>query len=390
MKNFEIYNTTLVEKGNHTDATLSSIMSVACNVFAPLMYTNLMSILIFSTLWAFYLSTRLWKDYRRERITSKLRNSYPEYILKNAMENFRSNRIKNTLLLAICLSELGVAISIVFSVAKLIPFSVSEGIGNQIKFWLQNPFVSFPKYENLVGDTPYRFANTFTTISICSMAFFIRILTQYMVYQYSYYKPYLNLKFQVTISLTCLLCLFFMAMVFQLIMIYNICIVLILFYEYLILLFESRKLCLLLQQHLHDAILHENQSKSIILYYRIVYKDYKYCSTIMLIALIAQFMGTSLYLLNQLVDKLFEDEYIYSSVHEYISIDYTETGTLLIELIMISIGTSIQILTYSIVTIRRIFRYIYKRIKLKHQASSIRAALQPLIEENNSAYINKR
>ena len=352
------------------------------------MYLNFFIVLLFSTLWALYLIPKLWKDYRNEKITSKLRNNQLEYLWINKMENFKSNRIKNIFLLCICVSEIGVTISIVFGITLLIPSVISIDTSYEVKAWLQDPSVSFPSYYYLESHLLYRFTNSITTTSLCATAFFIRILTQYMVYQYSYYKDLLKLNLKVYISLTCLSILFIMATLFKLLAVYNICIVLILFYEYIQLIIESKKLHLLLRQRLYDAVNHENQSNSVILYYQIAYKEYKYCSTIMLIALFAQYTGVSIYLLNQVVPNLIEQSNYPTTVF-YPSFFLYSEFTSILQLILITFGTSIQIVLYLIVSIRRLFRYIYKRVNLNKQISSSRSSLQLLIAKHNLAYLRK-
>ena len=351
----------------------------------PLMYINFIAGLIFSITWALYFVRMLWKDYRKEKIIFKLRNNQSEYLWINAMENFKSNRIKNIFLLAICFCEIGITLSVVFHIALRVTLNgISHGIVNYMEYWTKDPSASFPRFDEFTRYISFRIIGSVMTISVCAMAFFIRILTQYMVYQYSYYKPHLNIKFEVYISLTCFLILFLMVTVFELFTVYNICIVLLLIYEYIILIIASRKLCLLLRQHLNDAIRHENQSQLVILYYQIAYKEYKYCSTIMLIALFAQFTGTSLYLLNQVVIKFVVHDSSHSPLIKTIVI-----CTSLLQIILISIGTSIPLMLYLIVSIRRLARYIYKYINLNRHVSASSHSLQPLIEQHNSAYIRR-
>ena len=361
----------------------------ASKIFAPIMYLNFLLISLFSTLWALYLIPKLWKDYRNEKTTSKLRNSQPEYLWINKMKNFKSNRIKNIFLLCICISEIGATISIVLGITLWIPSFIFFDAGYEVKVWLQNPSFSFPNYCDLVGSSPYRFISSITSVSLCATAFFIRILTQFMVYQYSYYKDLLKLNFKVYISLTCLSILFIMATLFKLLAVYNICIVLILFYEYIQLIIEGRKLHLLLRQRLYDAVNHENQSDFVILYYQIAYKEYKYCSIIMLIALFVQYTGVSLYLLNLLVLNPIEECNYPTTVFSPSYIFLYSECTSLLQLILITIGTSIQIVLYLIVSIRRLFRYIYKRVNLNKQISSSRSSLQLLIAKHNLAYLRK-
>ena len=350
-----------------------SILNVTFGIFIPLMYVDIMAMLIFSIFWAFYLIRKLWKNYKKEKITATLRNNQPEYLWMNAMKNFKSNRIKNSFLLAICLSEIGCTLSFILS------FLSSKFVGS---YRTNDSFTSHPLYDEFIS-VLLRFIFSVVTISVSAMAFFIRILTQYMVCQYSYYKPHLNIKFELYISLTCLLTLFLMVTVFELITLYNICTVLLLVYEYILLIIASRKLCLLLRQHLHDAILHENQNRLVILYYQIAYKEYKYCSTIMLIALFALYMSGGLYLLQFIIYGAVEYDPSYSSLSKlFFLID-------IIHAIFLSIGTSIQIILYLIVSIRRLFRYIYKRMTLNRQISSSMSSLQPLIESHSSAYFRR-
>ena len=109
--------------------------------------------------------------------------SQPEYLWVNTMENFKSNRIKIIFLLYIRLSEIGVTISIVFGITFWISSLITIGAEYEVKAWLQHPSNSFPDYCFLVRFPTFRFTNSITTTSLCSMAFFIRILTQYMIYQ---------------------------------------------------------------------------------------------------------------------------------------------------------------------------------------------------------------
>ena len=366
-------NTSAILNEENIEYIFRSVINYATRVFAPLMNINFVIICILSISWAFYFVRKLWKDYRKEKITFKMRGNQPEYLWINAMENFKSNRIKNLFLLAICLSETVYTLSILLFLAFELTVNISFGFGRDMEMWTEDPYVSFPGYSDLIGTIFLRTTWSFIIIPLSALAFFIRILTQYMVHQYSYYKPHLNIKFQVYISLTPLLVLFL------LITVCNICIVLLLVHEYILLIIASRKLCLLLRQHLRDAIRHENQSKLVILYYQIAYKDYKYCTTIILIALFAQFTGACLYLLNQIVINFVGYTPSYWSFFTPIS---------LLQLIFISIGTSIQIILYLIVSIRRLVRYIYKRINVNKQSSSM-SSLKRLIAEHNTAYIRR-
>ena len=374
------------------DSILQSVIVDVCKIFAPIMYINFLLVLIYSSIWALYLIRKLSKDIRKEKMYSKLRNYQPDYTWLNVMKNFSSNRIKNSFLFAICLSEIAMVLSINFSVILQVNSKSGKSMQEQLNLWIQNPVASFPTYNYLVEFTPFRITSTVTTISVCVMASLVRILTQYLVHQYGYFKTSMNLKFKVHISLSCLFVLFLMAAILRLLMIFNICIALVLAYEYTQLFTASKQLRLLLRQRLYDVIQHGNRNKVAILYHKIAYKEYKNCSIVILIAFFAQFLGVSLYGINQLVMKLveFDPTNPYNcpnlSAHECEIIFISESFLSVLELILSTIGSSIQILMYSVVTIRRIVRYTCNRIQLNNHISSSRSPLQHLIEENNIAY----
>ena len=346
-------------------------------VFGPLMHINFVIILVFSILWAFFLIRTLWKDYRKEKINFKLRNTVPEYQWLNTMNNFRSNRIKNCLLLAICLSESGITVMLVSNQLMILLSILREEIGYKIQYLIATTG-NFASYHELENSTSTRLCSISILTTTCLLAFLIRILTQYIVYQYSYYKPRLSLKFEIYISLSCLFFLFLMATFIQLLKTFNVCIVFLLCYEYILLVIASRKLCLLLKQRLSDAIIHEYQSNYVILYYRIGYKDYKICSTVMLIALFAQYLGISLYCFNMLFSA--EIVYYYRYSNEIVLFINA------IELCFLTLGTSIQILVYMMVSFRRLFRCIKSRININGSISSQRSSIQSMIERNYMAY----
>ena len=384
----------IMESSNTTmkDSILQSVIVEACKIFAPIMYINFMLVLIYSSIWALYLGRKLCKDNRKEKMHSKLHNNQPEYIWLNNMKNFRSNRIKNRFLLAICLSEITMTLSINFAVVLQVNSKGGKSMQEQLNLWMQNPVASFPTYDYLVEFTPFRITSTVTTISVCVMASLVRILTQYMVQQYGYFKSRINLIFEVYLSLSCLFVLFFIATVLRLLMVFNICIALVLIYEYTELFIASKQLRLLLRQRLYDATQHGNRSKIAIIYHRIAYNEYKNCSIVILVAFFAQFLGVSIYGINQLVMKLVEfnpgnpQNCPNLSPHVCEIIFISESCLSVLELVLSTIGTSIQILMYSVVTIRRIVRYIRNRIQLNDHISSSKSPLQHLIEENNIAY----
>ena len=154
------------------------------------MTINAILILTLSTSWAIYLIQKILKDYKIEKMQTKLRNSYPEHFWSNAMKNFKSNRTKNILILAICVSE--VIINTVLFYDKYDHFIIKE-----TNFPNEGWFTNVMKSGIISSDVTYTYFSysifcTYTFFE-CVSTFLIRILTQHMVYQYSYYMTYLNI-----------------------------------------------------------------------------------------------------------------------------------------------------------------------------------------------------
>ena len=367
-----------MSSSNHDLINIWRSLYKFCQTFGLLTQINLVLILILTILWAFFIIRALWKDYRKEKMYSKLRNTVPEYQWLNTMNNFCSNRIKNRLLLSICLSESALTVMLVSNQLGNFLSITEESMEKKLEVFIQDlPFVAL--YDKSEHPAPSRFYSISILTTICLLAFLVRILTQYMVYQYSYFKPRLNLKFEIYISLSCLFLLSLMATFLQLHMVFYVCIVFLLFYEYILLIIATRKLRLLLKQRLSDAILHENQSNNVIHYYRIGYKDYKICSTVMLVALFAQYVGIILCCFNTIFGS---SMYTYGNLYPVLLYQFI----IAIEQFLFSLGTSIQILVYIIVSIRRLFRYIKSCININRQTSSQRSSIQSMIDRNYTAY----
>ena len=96
----------------------------------------------------------------------------------------------------------------------------------------------------LLNNPTSSFTNLLTTLCLATTIVTVRILTEFLVYQYSYYKPFLPLKFHIAIYLYTFIALFIMGMTRSLLILYYICIVLVIIREYILFVIASRKLCL--------------------------------------------------------------------------------------------------------------------------------------------------
>ena len=327
-------------------------------------------------------NTKINEGLSKEKLKSKLRMSFSKEVWENSMNNFKSNRIKNTFLLFICLNEVGTMISINCSIAYFVPQIISrtgsvQDTLNAFKFtygFTNGIHIFIHLEENNV----FRVFNAISIISTYCATLSIRVLTQYMVDKYSFYKPHISLRTELTMPLLILLPLFIMGTVSLLIKIF-----------YIILLFASKKLCLLLKQRLTDATLHENQPEYVKLYYRLAYREYKCSSRIFLFAYMLEILGLFLYCIQPVVMATIGIDFKYQNANKiYKNVIYNyDLIVNSIELVLLTLAASIQIILYSIVSLRRLARNIYNRIRKNTNISASYPLIRKMIGRNQSAYM---
>ena len=369
-------------------------------IFTTIMCFNFVCLLLLSSIWSLYLLKKLaMAIHKRKRILKSPRHT-ANYIWVNDSNNSKSNIIKTILMLVICLSECAYTSSILgFVSIQDVPTFITEyfrskNITFEISYRLGPSKCIF---ETLIYNNVFRLCNALFTISVYSVVLCVRILTQYMVKQYSYYDVHLNLMLEVIISIFCLLTLFMMSILPQLIILYYICIVFVVIREYLLLYIESKVLRLLLKQRLRDAVHHEHQSWDVVLYYRIANQEYKYCSITLLIAFFIQFSGFALYCIYPILMTLVPYPNSWCSNNHYNSsnnqtnsqfidtVQFIDKFVIFSEIILTTLGTSLQIIPFVIVSIRLFFRNIRKRYIYKMKLN-YNPVLRTLIEDNHSAY----
>ena len=247
--------------------------------------------------------------------------------------------------------------------------------------------------------TQLRILRTLTTTSFYTLFLLIRILTQYLVHPYSYYKLPFWYKFKLGISLLIITTLFICGVVRQVVLIHFICIVLVVIYEFICIFIATKKLRLLLTQRLNDAIMHENQSTGVIRYYKIANKDYKLFSTVLLIALFFQTIAFSILCIHPIVVTIiaFPNSWIESILYlpqkdiaahfgtHHIAVAYNLI-VCSIEEVFVTTGFSLQVIPYFLVSFIRLIRNIKKRVKANRSIPGENSLLTKLIEENQVAY----
>ena len=365
--------------------------SIIYMILEPIIFLNLLCLFVFSLSWAFYLLRKILKDYKHQKIVHKSRRNIHQRIWENDMKNFHSNLTKNILCVVICLSECGISFFIMFNILLKLPTVIPKSKNGFLKVSTIHGVHSF---DLLLNGLTSRITNLLATLCFATTLVTVRILTEFLVYQYSYYKPFYSFKLDIAVFLYTFIALFIMGITRSLLTLYYICIVIVIIREFIIFVIASKKLCLSLKQHLTDAIYHENQSKYVILYYRTTYQNYKVCWRLFAVAFFFLIIGLSLYCLHPVVMKLSESVWLHSVEYKQNHPQMVEYEILYdsiigaIELVLLAVGSTFQVIPCIIVSCRVILKRICGIVRPDMMEYSFATAHKHLFEKNYSAYHN--
>ena len=393
---------------NTTDSILKVIQlatklnSGINTVLGPIFYFNGIVILFLSISWSLYLFNEILKVSLKYKKALKSRNFISEHQWLHDIRNLYSKKVRNIFLIAICLSECIIFVSILVyeilymyarhvKIIKINPLNSSDKVFGSFR-------VAFGFYYSM-NHTQLRIFKTLITTSFYTLFLLIRILTQYLVHQYSYYKFPFWFKFKLAISLLIITTLFICGVVRQLVLNHFICVVLVVIYEFICICIATKKLRLLLTQRLNDAIMHENQSTGVIRYYKIANKDYKLFSTVLLIALFLQTIAFSILCIHPIVVTIiaFPNSWIESILYlpqkdiaahfstHHIAVAYNLI-VCSIEEVLITTGYSLQVIPYFLISFIRLIRNLKKRVIANRNIPGENSLLTQLIKENQVAY----
>ena len=369
---------------------------IISTVSEPIMYTEALCLFILSIAWSMYLFMKIMKDKKNHKMTMKTQNSKPEYFLKNAVKNLYTNKTKNILLILICISECALVLSfILYQIGKL-KLVQNTHPSHKLKLKILHEFLVDARYLNSLRNWVIRVSIVINTISMYSLFLFVRILTQFLIHQYSYYKSSLKLKRKLIFAISLLVTLSILGLIRPLILLQYALTVLVIIYEFIFIAILTKRLLRLLKQRLNDARQHENQSYRVVLYYRIAYADYKYSSTALLLALFFQVIAFSINFLHPIVMMLvvhpnMELSLLFTTPHHsshgmpIFAQEYNLFISTLEEIFM-TIGLSLLLTPYLIVSIRRIFWYFKKRRSASREFSVLNSRIHELLKNNYGAY----
>ena len=339
-------------------------------------------LLILSISWSIYLIIQMMNDRRRYRMDLNTQRCRTYWCRENFINNYKSNKIKNTLLIVICLSECVFCISTYFYEVGKLNHSPRRHAHRFDLF--DHEFLASRRYTESLRNPIILISNTITVVSVSSIFLFVNLLTQYLVHTYSYYQREFKLKQKIIISISFFSFLLILGLIKPTILFQYILTSLWIISQFIILCTATNKLQKLLKQRLKDSITHENQSISVIRYYQLAYREYRFGSVILSISLFLQMVGFSLSFLQPVVIEIAEIIHLKEMFPSCVAAYDLVISSL--EEVFLSIGLSMLIIPYFIVSIRRLIRYLRKTYKKNSSNLGKNLRIEQLLQRNYHAY----
>ena len=367
----------------------------AITICAPIIFLNMICILFLSLLWSFYLTYQVMKEYRICKT----------FNYNKLMENSYTRLIKYIFFLVICLSECGISFSMII---QAIVYASEDNHSSKKSHHQLHPshhgFHLDPQsaVAGLKFQIYYFMDSVLERIAMVSISTFFyliltfaRILTEFLCCKYDYFetKPYLSSKILRSFSFASVLVL--IGLFRQLFLLSLICYSFALIYQFIPLFFAVRKLKRLLSKRLFDAQYLESQPRYVVNYFKRAYWNFKYASAILLIALFLQTLGYSAINIHSSIMMIVYLPHTWLSFtlygtevnfHQFPSADVYDHGITEIIIIAITLGTSLQVVPYILVSIRILFSTIRSKLgKIENKYDY--TLVQKLITRNNNAYL---
>ena len=200
----------------------------------------------------------------------------------------------------------------------------------------------------------------------------IRILTQYLANQYSFYKKNISLRLKLAKILSFLLFLTVIGLFQIFVILFRVLFFTSFIWEFITYLRTSNCLCKLLYKRFFDAKFHENQGMRVVSYYRQAHQEYKITSIFLTLSLLLHMITLFIVLIHPIVVQLLvrPDSFlniIYSdfTLHEYLPpyVDaYNCVVSSLIDLTF-TFGVILLIFPYGVVSMSYVISYFIKQLK---------------------------
>ena len=255
---------------------------------------------ILSLAWSIYMLGRLIKERQHLKYIRGLRHSMHEDVWLMKVRNSKTKIVKNIFLFLISSTEwIGIFLIIISYLLNNIEtfFKPIDSI-NPLAI-SNSPFALHAVYHSVQRRVFYTYSVVLFTLLPLIL---IRILTQYLCQQYTFYsKTSFSLKEKFKLPIAILIFLFLLCFIRQLIIFDWLAICVYFVYEFVVFTISSNCLCNLLYKRYFDARTHEYQPISIVRYYRCAYLEFKVCSCILVASLFLQMLSLILFVMFSLV-----------------------------------------------------------------------------------------
>ena len=376
---------------DHVAQLSDSYTAIICG---PIIFLSQSCIFNLPLIWSFYIIYQMMRDRQILKRTKKMKKTMNEFEFNKVVENANIRRTKNLFFLVICLCECGITLSIL---ADLVLVVVIDRKHNPKFKWPHSlPYTSLRTifHKSLFSVSPRITAMVFFMLfySVITCA---RLLTDFLCGKYDYYKiePYLCLK--ISLSFCAVPVLMLIGLFRQLFLFSLIGIALALIYQFIQLCFAVRKLKKLLYKRLFDAQYLECQPRYVVNYFRRAHWNFKYASTILLIAIFLQTLGYAIIYIYSIITmivyypRIWLDIILYGTEeahHDSIFADRLNDVTTDLFYVIITLATIMQVLPYLFVSIRLLCRNIgnkFGKIENKYDYTQIKM----MITRNNDVYL---
>ena len=384
---------------NSTNQIINSILNEISTIFFSFLVFILICLCIQSFIWSFYILNRLFRETKNFKYIQGLKSSIhgEEWITR--ISNSNRKKVKNTFLYLISSIEWILTLLVLFLILR-----------NNSKFIISDPnFINSPLSID-ISNTLYEVCNSdflsklfacFAETMLLLHLTLIRVLTQYLCEQYSYFTDK-SIKFSRIFKrrFAALILLNLLGLIRATICIQWVFICIYAISEFCCYTKATITLSRLLYKRYFDARIHEHHRKSVVRYYRMTYLEFKYGSFILvtsfftyILTLLLLFLFSVVWLIlsfpNNWIQVLFlnskiTDPHPFPHLYQQ-QIQIFKDVCSSIELICMCIGWSLLVIPYSFVSIKFCFIGVRSRVE-KSRDYPNHDLIRKLIYNHNSQY----
>ena len=363
----------------------------------PILAVNTLIFFFLSLIWCLYLMIQIIEDHKVLKSTKKSQSKMREQEFRNIIKNAQIRRVRNTFFPAICISECILCISLVLENVAKHKAHKDHFHQSRLSHWFHMFYFGFKhEFFHLLNSIFMRVAAMLISTSFYSVLTFIRLLTEFLCSNYDYFdaNPYIRAKLLLSFGLIPILII--LGLFRQLILFFGIIITFAILMQFILFLIASRKLRKLLFKRLFDAHNFESHPQYVINYFKRSLLNYKYASIILMVYLLLQLIGytvhlslsfiiTFVYLPRQWLDYILYGPK--SSIPRYYpridAYDHIATDSIQI---LLTLGTTIQVVPYLLVSIKLVISNFRKKFG-NVQRYYDKVLIEKLIAKNNNSYM---